>query len=242
MSGPARELALEGVWNARDLGGLPVAGGGHTRRGRIFRSGTLWFATPADCASLDALRLYTLIDLRLPQEEVREGNWVAELLDYRYHDLPVEVPGDPGRISLVHDGGAEHYVRLLEHNAGNLVRALRVISDPYNHPLVFHCTAGTDATSVLAALVASLLDVEPEAVVADHLAGDRGVRRIVRTYRGHAFYGAAAARADGLGADAATMIGFLDALGGTAGLTKWTLAAGLSEQELARLRAALVER
>ncbi len=242
MSDVPRDLELEGVWNLRDLGGLEVAGGGRTRRNQLFRSGTLWFATMADCELLDALKIYTLIDLRLPHEEVREGNWVPELLDYRYHDISIEVPDDPTLISLVHGGGPEHYVRLLEHNAAKYIRALRVISEPYNHPLLFHCAAGLDRTSVLAALVLACLDVEEHAIVADHVASDPGVRRIVENYRGHALYGAAAEASSEGGADPAVMIGFLKAFGGASGLKDWALANGLAQEALAEMRAALVEK
>jgi hypothetical protein len=43
-----RTIDLDGVWNLRDLGGLPTRAGGLVRRGRLFRSGTLWFASNAD--------------------------------------------------------------------------------------------------------------------------------------------------------------------------------------------------
>ena len=73
--------SFEGVWNLRDLGGLPVAGGGRTRAGRLFRSGTLWFATSQDCALLAGFEFDTCIDLRLPQEELHDEAWLCEQLD-----------------------------------------------------------------------------------------------------------------------------------------------------------------
>ena len=59
-------LTFEGLWNLRDLGGLPVAAGGRTRSRRLFRGGTLWFATMPDCNLMASLGFDTCIDLRPP--------------------------------------------------------------------------------------------------------------------------------------------------------------------------------
>jgi protein-tyrosine phosphatase len=232
---------FEGLWNFRDLGGLPVASGGRTVPGLVFRAGTLWFATMQDCNRLVDYAFDSAIDLRLPREEQVEDDWLAELLDLRYHHIPIAVADDPHRITLVHGGGAEHYLRLLEHNTARYVHALDVISEPDNHPLLFHCAAGLDRTGVLAALVLSCLDVEEEAVVADYVAGERGVTRIIESYRGHKLYGTAAEESADLKVDGDAMLGFLRELGGTAGVRAWALDNGFKDVHLERMRTALVE-
>jgi protein-tyrosine phosphatase len=234
--------ALDGVWNLRDLGAHPVTSGGHTRSGRVFRGGTLWFATAQDCRVLGDLGFDTVIDLRLPQEELSEEDWLCELLDTRYHHLQITVLDDPSPIALVHPGGADHYVRLLEHNAARYVKALAIISDPDNHPILFHCAAGHDRTGVLAALVLACLEVDDAAIVADYLDSAAHVPAIVAAYRDHRLYGAASAEAGRRSIDAAVMEQFLDLMGGGDGLTKWALANGLAEASLSRMRAALIER
>lgn len=232
--------SYEGLWNLRDLGGLPVTGGGRTRSRRLFRSGTLWFATMRDCNEINGFAFDTCIDLRLPQEEAKEDDWLCELLDLRYHHLPIEVPDDPKRITLVHDGGPEHYLQLLQHNAASHVRALEIISDNDNHPLLFHCAGGLDRTGVLAALTLACLGVEDDAIVADYAASDAGVPRIVESYRGHRLYDAAAAEAEGRRVDAQVMRDFLEAMGGPTGLRDWAVDNGLKDTSLERMRAALV--
>src|SRR5690606_17040850 len=71
---PARErfLTLQGTLNTRDLGGLPLAGGGHTRHGRLLRSDGLFGLTDDDIALLLALPLRTVVDLRGDKELERE--------------------------------------------------------------------------------------------------------------------------------------------------------------------------
>jgi protein-tyrosine phosphatase len=232
-------LTLDGVWNLRDLATTPLASGAHLRPGRLFRSGTLWFATGPDCTALAGLGFDTVIDLRLPQEERHEEDWLCELLDTRYYHLPMAVPDDT--LALVHPGGADHYADLLDHNAARYVRALELISDPANHPLLFHCAAGQDRTGVLAALVLACLDVDESAIVADYVDSEHGLPPILDRYRDHPLYGPAAREAAGRRVDGAAMAEFLDQLGGPAAIGKWALANGLPEASLERMRAALIE-
>jgi protein-tyrosine phosphatase len=234
--------SFEGLWNLRDLGGHAVAAGGRTRRGRIFRSGTLWFATAADCTVLAGFGFDTVIDLRLPQEELAEEDWLCELLDTRQYHLPIRVEDDPSPIALLHAGGADHYVRLLERNSGQYVRALEIISEPDNHPILFHCAAGHDRTGVLAALVLACLGVDEAGVVSDYVESDPHLPAIVASYRDHRLYGVASAEAVGRSVDRAVMEQFLDLVGGCDGLTKWALANGFAESSLTRMRDALTER
>ena len=232
---------FEGLWNLRDLGRLPVAGGGRTRSRRLFRSGTLWFATMQDCTLLAGFQFDTCIDLRLPQEELHEDDWLCELLDLRYHHLPVEVPDDPKRVTLVHDGGPDHYLRLLESNAAVYVRALEIISEPDNHPLLFHCAAGLDRTGVLAALVLACLGVETDAIVTDYVESDGGIRHIIDKYRGHKLYGEASVAAEGHHVDPGVMRDFLAAVGGPSGLREWAVDNGFKDTSLERMRTALID-
>ena len=50
-------LDLEGVYNFRDYGGYPVAGGGRLKRGLLWRSGQHHDATDADLERIAALKL-----------------------------------------------------------------------------------------------------------------------------------------------------------------------------------------
>src|SRR3984957_32076 len=70
-----RWIDLEGADNTRNLGGLPVLGGGHTRFGRLLRAGTLQDLTADDVTLLtEDVGIQTVVDLRLPDEAAREGS------------------------------------------------------------------------------------------------------------------------------------------------------------------------
>ena len=68
-----RWVDLEGGSNARDLGGLPLAGGGETARGVFFRTDTPQEWTEADLAAWRERGVGLVVDLRAPSETRREG-------------------------------------------------------------------------------------------------------------------------------------------------------------------------
>jgi protein-tyrosine phosphatase len=68
-----RLLHLDGVANARDLGGYPAAGGLHIRYGTVFRSARLTTAAAEGRDELAALRLTDDVDFRSTAEAQAEG-------------------------------------------------------------------------------------------------------------------------------------------------------------------------
>ena len=70
----SRWLDLDGAANARDLGGLPLEGGGTTAAGVVLRSDNLQDLTPADVRRLvDDLGVAVVVDLRTGAEVELEG-------------------------------------------------------------------------------------------------------------------------------------------------------------------------
>src|SRR6185295_17838171 len=69
MTAPFRHLDWEGVFNARDLGGLPTVDGGTTRSGALVRSDSPIRLTEAGWRSLHAYGIETIVDLRDPDVE-----------------------------------------------------------------------------------------------------------------------------------------------------------------------------
>ena len=67
-----RVLPLEGVRNFRDLGGYRTLGGRRVRWRQLFRAASLGSLTPADHATLEALGLRVICDLRSTDERAKE--------------------------------------------------------------------------------------------------------------------------------------------------------------------------
>ncbi|KAL6067586.1 Tyrosine-protein phosphatase [Balamuthia mandrillaris] len=57
---------------------------------------------------------------------------------------------------------------MLIHSREDIARALRICSNPQNHPVMFHCVSGKDRTGLVAALLLSICEVEREVIVEDY--------------------------------------------------------------------------
>ena len=168
---PPRKLVFEGCFNFRDLGGYPTADGRRTRWRRLFRADGLGRLTENDFASLAALGVVTVIDLRTILEADTQGRFPTDRQGIAYHHLPLTdtLPGEEetpewDRAGFVSD----RYLAMLAEGADSVVAALGLLADPGNQPAVFHCSVGKDRTGVLAALVLGFLGVPDEIIVDDY--------------------------------------------------------------------------
>lgn len=162
---------LEGLINFRDLGGLPATGGA-IRRGRLFRSDSLAYATDADATHLlKDLRVATVIDLRGEYEVTHLGR--GPLADTRVGYVSAPITDVSGADDLV-----GHYVAMLAEKGDTLAGTIRLLARSSTLPAVFHCEAGCDRTGVLAAVVLSLLGVPDDVIAADYAATAPAMPRI----------------------------------------------------------------
>ncbi|MFI6867476.1 tyrosine-protein phosphatase [Nocardia sp. NPDC050406] len=236
--------------NLRDLGGLPVLGGGTTRFGVVYRSSTLQQATAADLDRLfDTLGLRTVIDLRLPDEVEREGYGLIGEAAVTIANLPIrkspqsslaarDLVPDKTRVDMV-----DLYGQLLRGSPEHIVESVRLIIDPDRASVLFHCAAGKDRTGVLAAVLLDAVGVDHAAIAHDYALTNERMQRVRDRLDALPSYEGLPPVSTGiLAVEPSVMLRFLDNIhteyGGTA---KWLLANGLSEQELDRLREVLVE-
>lgn len=162
-----RFVPLAGTMNARDLGGLPLCGGGRTRVGHLYRSDAPLRWEHGDPERLERLGLSTVVDLRELHELEREPNVLATTAGVRVHHVEVWrrihasgiAPSDPWDITAF-------YLAALDHAGDAFAQAIEVLAAAPGAAL-FHCTAGKDRTGVLALLVLDLVGVDREAVVED---------------------------------------------------------------------------
>lgn len=154
---------FEGLVNFRDLGGLPAAGG-RVRRGVLFRSDSLAYATAADAGRLiDEYGLTTVIDLRGEQEVTHLGRGPLADAPVGYVSAPIaDVSGAEDLVG--------HYLAMLDEKGEVLAGTVRLLADAGMLPALFHCEAGCDRTGVLAAVLLSLLGVPDDVIAADYAA------------------------------------------------------------------------
>ncbi|WP_158296447.1 tyrosine-protein phosphatase [Nocardioides albidus] len=247
MSEATRWLDLVEVDNVRDLGGLPLAGGGVTRSGVAYRASTLQQACAADVTELvDVRRLRTVIDLRLPDEAAREGHGLLGDAGVRVVNLPVR-KADATLLDVVVPSGTSAdlgalYWQLLAGSTEAFVESARIIADPEQHAVLFHCAAGKDRTGVIAAVLLDAVGVPADAIAADYaLTSERAARVRERLVRIPAYQNLPNVGQGVFAVDGTAIASFVDALRATyGGGGEFLLRHGLTDAELAGLRAALV--
>jgi len=168
-----RRLEWEACLNVRDLGGLPIAGGGDTRWGAVVRADLLTHLTPAGREAMVRYGVRTVIDLRGPHEVSEEPVLPTLPEGIAYHNLPLEEydPEVSARISAATSRG-EVYALILDHYPAAAARALRAVIAAGPGGVVIHCAAGKDRTGIVSAFLLGLAGVREEAIVADYAVSD----------------------------------------------------------------------
>lgn len=185
-------IDFEGLPNTRDLGGLPAADGRRVRRGRLLRSGTLYFATAADRRRLlEEYRLRAVVDLRGEDElaEYPDGMELMPAVRYVHADaLKGTVAGisqnaearaqleaarvdddDPARfMEMVYP-----HILLGESGIAAYRALLRCVLETTDGAVLWHCHFGRDRCGMGSMLVEAALGVPTEAVEEDYLATNR---------------------------------------------------------------------
>ncbi|HVU73127.1 MAG TPA: tyrosine-protein phosphatase [Mycobacteriales bacterium] len=245
-------LHLEGAANVRDVGGLPLRDGGVVRERVLIRSDNLQGLTPADIATLEDLGVREIVDLRHGKEVEKEGPGPLVAAGLRHHHLSV-VPEvgentdmDAEKVLALRkerweQGPVSVYQGYLQDGTDAIVGAVRVIATTEGAAIA-HCAAGKDRTGTVVALILDAVGVERAAVVADYAASSEAIDGVLRRLTGSDTYAKDLEKTD---RDVhlskpETMEGLLrwldDTWGGAAG---WLTAHGLTEDELAALRARL---
>ncbi len=181
-----RWIDLEGAANVRDLGDLPVAGGGVTARGVVVRSDNLQDLSARDVARLvDELGVRTVVDLRTGVEVELEGPGPLvrdDRVEVRHRSLYPEaglhtdaladtvlpwqgreLEGDDEETPAVRT-----YLGYLRDRPDSVVAALRDVAHA-GGAVVVHCAAGKDRTGIVCALALEAVGVQRDAVVDDYV-------------------------------------------------------------------------
>lgn len=153
-------IRIDGVFNVRDVGGMP-AEGGRIREGRLLRSGNLVAATPESVADLER-RVSHIVDLRDGQEVVSAPSATKAI-------ATTHLPLFLGSVASFFDDDMsldDMYLQLLEESGERLVDAIRVIAR--GEPTLVHCTVGKDRTGVTIALALAAVGADREAIISDY--------------------------------------------------------------------------
>ncbi|HXH36793.1 MAG TPA: tyrosine-protein phosphatase [Plantibacter sp.] len=161
-------LHIDGLANARDLGGLEREDGTFTPAGVFVRSERLDRVGSDGWRALHAYGIRTVIDLRRPEE--RTGQ-VPTTIRHVHIDLD---GGDQTDFWAEYEadgrwGTPIYYLAHLQTLPHRLALLLKAITTADEGGILFHCSAGWDRTGLVAAVLLRALDVTEDAAVADYL-------------------------------------------------------------------------
>ncbi|WP_280259145.1 tyrosine-protein phosphatase [Nocardia wallacei] len=164
-----RALALQGVQNARDLGGYRTADGRTVATGLVFRSGELSKATDADLAVLTDKGVRVDADLRTTFERALAPDRVPAGATQQIVDVIGQAP--PQVLATTLTAGPDLYRAFVTAPGANeaVAAVLRDVIDIRDGAVLFHCTAGKDRTGWAAAVLLTLLGVDRATVNYDYL-------------------------------------------------------------------------
>jgi protein-tyrosine phosphatase len=150
----------------RDLGGLPLEGGGETRFGVAVRADSIRTLTNEGWRALADYGVRLAVDLR--------GD--DELVDDPPRDLPIEVQREPvpgATVPIVWEWPSMlvAYRGLLEHFAPQFAATVAAVARSET-PVVVHCQGGRDRTGITSALMLRLAGVPLDVIAADHALSD----------------------------------------------------------------------
>jgi len=180
----SRKIEIESVINFRDLGGYRNRDGETVAWRRIFRSGDFRNITPDDFARIEKeISLTTVIDLRTSEETERQGKWHSPEVGIRYCHIPFPGGGkkkEGARLLKEYTNLGQFYLHLIDRKefSQQIVAALKIIADPKNHPLVFHCAIGKDRTGILSAILLSILGIDDAVIVEDYTLSGPAVKKL----------------------------------------------------------------
>lgn len=162
------DIKFERIENFRDIADYPCAYG-EMKKGLVYRSGSLAYATKEDLEKVRSLGIKTILDFR--------GNYFWNAFPHPFKDdkdikvIQLEIPN------------GEHFPQV-EDDIPNLY--MEFVQDPYYmrkilqaivlapKPMLMHCEAGKDRTGVMTAILLLLNGVSRENVIADYYKSYQG--------------------------------------------------------------------
>lgn len=149
-----RTIAIDGVSNTRDVGGMLTSDGKQIRQGMVYR--TAYFDEITALGKTQAREKYhikTDLDLRNSGEGATGTSKLGEDVLYYLRSFPYYL-GDSGI------DNANNWAKIAE--------AMRIFAEEDNYPIAFHCSLGRDRTGTMALLLQGLLGAEKKDILRDY--------------------------------------------------------------------------
>ena len=246
-----RDLAWDGCLNVRELGGLPLRDGGETRFGAVVRADSVRRLSEEGWQALVDHGVRTVVDLRGHDERAKDPPAEVPVevaavpffacTDAEWNAIQAELAAARRNAPDLATGKRDSYVLFLERFRANVAAAVRAIAAAPDGAVLVHCAGGKDRTGLVAALLLHLAGVDDGEIAADYALSEERLRP-----RHERWFAAAETEAEleelhrMAQTPAATMLGVLRELEERyGGVEPYLLAAGVTAEELERVRARL---
>ncbi len=178
-------LSFEKLHNVRDLGGMTTSDGRSIVPAMLIRGGHLSDLSERDRSSILSL-IDTVVDFRTEGERTEKPD--TELPGIRYHHIPImdsltagitrekEADRDIFVKLVLKPVDAKAYMCQMYHNfaeskyaADQYAQFIRLLIQPRERAIIWHCTAGKDRAGVGAAIIEEILGVKRDDIIEDYL-------------------------------------------------------------------------
>lgn len=247
---PDRTLNWDACYNARDIGGFPLAGGGETRWRAVVRTDNHFFLTVQGQEALRAYGISTIVDLRMPHElEVNPNPFAArqgepEAPRYLHHTIMDQEDQDARAALDAADSMLAEYIIIIERNKPRIAAAMKAVASGLERGgVVVHCFGGKDRTGIIVALLLSLVGVPRHLIVEDYALSSANLEPIHLNWLEEQArtLGYPVERPRWMGSLPETMQGTLEYIDGSYGsVAAFLMSIGVTEDDMDRIRRHLI--
>lgn len=166
-----RTLRIDGLVNARDLGGLRRKNGTLTPYGVFYRAENIDLILPTGWNQLKKTGIRTVVDLRQKEERASDSQARPDWLTIIHTDLDGIDNKRFWRPYLAEglENTSMYYLKHLEEMPERAAEALEAIVSAPEGGVLFHCKSGRDRTGLIALLLLLAADTVSEDIIEDYL-------------------------------------------------------------------------
>ncbi len=181
-----RIVTWDGIYNARDLGGLRTAAG-TTAFGAFYRTARLECLTDGGWQQMYDAGVRTIVDLRNEEERARRDGDpridVGALPTVTVVSCPTEDQSDPEFMEICgpYLDSPEYYRENLRRWPEKFAAVFRALSAAVDGGIVVHCAGGRDRTGLITTMLLLLAGVEHADIAADYELSCRAVNEYFKT-------------------------------------------------------------
>ncbi len=171
MNKTDRTLKIDGLVNARDLGGLHRTNGDYTPYSVFYRAENIDLIKPSGWEQLRSSGIRTIVDLRQESERAQDiqsrPDWLASI-HIDLDNIANEKFWEP-YLKEGLENTSMYYREHLKKMPEVAAKALELLATAPEGGVLFHCKSGRDRTGLIALLLLSAVGTEPEEIVKDYL-------------------------------------------------------------------------